>query len=164
MPSHTTDALLHALGERFGRVRSVRALVHDDPEFTGSSDDNNNTNGNGNENGMPLSSPTSPFSLPSPPPPRPAQSARSGGGGGGDSAGAGGQPDDGGERPRCTGVGFVLYENKHEAKHAIVALNAVGFDASFARESITSKLKRFSDPDRCAFSCSSSRHLKPLLT
>ncbi|KAL1917885.1 uncharacterized protein VTP21DRAFT_3719 [Calcarisporiella thermophila] len=45
----------------------------------------------------------------------------------------------------CKGFGFVMYETKEEAEHAIEALSQMGFQVSFARDSFSIRLKSLQD-------------------
>jgi RNA recognition motif-containing protein len=47
----------------------------------------------------------------------------------------------------CKGYGFAMYANEEQARAAIDALNAKGFQASFAKESFSTKLKNLQDPN-----------------
>ncbi|RKP25636.1 hypothetical protein SYNPS1DRAFT_15387 [Syncephalis pseudoplumigaleata] len=47
----------------------------------------------------------------------------------------------------CKGYGFVMYVNDEQARASINALNAKGFQASFAKESFSTKLKNLQDPN-----------------
>ncbi|KAK4702854.1 hypothetical protein P7C70_g3370, partial [Phenoliferia sp. Uapishka_3] len=47
--------------------------------------------------------------------------------------------------PSCRGVGFILYQSVDDATKAIIGLVNLGFDASFAKESVGMKLKQLAD-------------------
>ncbi|KAI9592379.1 hypothetical protein BDF19DRAFT_388424 [Syncephalis fuscata] len=47
----------------------------------------------------------------------------------------------------CKGYGFVMYVNEDQARMSMNALNAKGFQASFAKESFSTKLKNLQDPN-----------------
>ncbi|ORY88263.1 hypothetical protein BCR35DRAFT_351087 [Leucosporidium creatinivorum] len=49
------------------------------------------------------------------------------------------------ETQTCKGVGFILFKSPDEAERAVVSLNAEGFEASFAKESVSLKLRRLAD-------------------
>lgn len=50
-----------------------------------------------------------------------------------------------GAAAKCRGVGFVLFGSIEDATKAVVGLNEMGFDASFAKESIGLKLRDLAD-------------------
>ncbi|SGY76375.1 BQ5605_C005g03486 [Microbotryum silenes-dioicae] len=45
----------------------------------------------------------------------------------------------------CKGVGFILYENSHQALSAISGLRQIGFEASLARDSLNLRLRQLAD-------------------
>ncbi|SCV69358.1 BQ2448_2378 [Microbotryum intermedium] len=45
----------------------------------------------------------------------------------------------------CKGVGFILYENVHQAMAAISGLRQIGFEASMARDSVNLQLRQLAD-------------------
>ncbi len=47
----------------------------------------------------------------------------------------------------CKGFGFVMYRTAEQAAHAIKFLNTVGYQASLAKQSFTSRLRRFAEKD-----------------
>ncbi|KAI9140635.1 hypothetical protein BKA69DRAFT_1078987 [Paraphysoderma sedebokerense] len=47
---------------------------------------------------------------------------------------------------QCKGYGFVMYESIEDCKNAIDGLNKTGYQSSFAKESMSGKLKNLQDP------------------
>jgi len=51
------------------------------------------------------------------------------------------------ETNECKGFGFVMYESEEQARHAMDELNKKGFHVSFAKESLSARLKDLQDED-----------------
>lgn len=50
-----------------------------------------------------------------------------------------------GRLPLCKGYGFILYENKSDAKMALSGLSKLGYEVSYAKTSFASRLKQLED-------------------
>lgn len=51
------------------------------------------------------------------------------------------------ETNECKGFGFVMYENEEQARNAIEQLNNRGYHVSFAKDSLSARLKNLQDED-----------------
>ncbi|ORY65735.1 RNA-binding domain-containing protein [Neocallimastix californiae] len=51
------------------------------------------------------------------------------------------------ETNECKGFGFVMYENEEQARNAMNELNKKGFHVSFAKDSLSARLKNLQDEE-----------------